>query len=56
MGTDDKIRNVADQVEGKAKEVAGRVKDDDDLEMEGKVERKKADAAQATEKIKDAFK
>lgn len=56
MGTDDKMRNSAQDVGGKAKEGAGRVTGDRDLEAEGKGDQTAASLKQAGEKVKDAFK
>ncbi|WP_225754435.1 CsbD family protein [Actinotalea sp. Marseille-Q4924] len=56
MGTDDKLRNSAQEMGGKAKEGAGRVTGDRDLEAEGKTDQSAASLKQAGEKVKDAFK
>ena len=56
MGTDDKMRNSAQNLEGKTKEAAGKVTDDERLEAEGKADQAKSDLKQAGEKVKDAFK
>ncbi|WP_448629186.1 CsbD family protein [Cellulomonas soli] len=56
MGTDDKLRNAAEDLAGKAKEQVGKVTDDERLEAEGKADQTKADLKQAGEKVKDAFK
>lgn len=56
MGTDDKIRNAAEEAAGKVKEGVGKATDDERLEAEGKTDQAKADLKQAGEKIKDAFK
>lgn len=56
MGTGDKIENKADVLKGKAKEVAGRVGDDPELEAEGQADQAKGHTKQAGEKIKDAVK
>ena len=55
MGTDDKISNKADDLAGKAKEAAGKVTGDDDLEAKGRNEQATSDLKQAGEKVKDAF-
>ena len=55
MGTDDKVRNEAQEWAGKAKEGAGKVTDDERLEAEGKGDQVKANMKQAGEKVKDAF-
>ena len=56
MGTDDKARNKAEELQGKAKEGIGRATDDEELEAEGRVDQTEADLKQAGEKVKDAFK
>ncbi len=55
MSLSKKTKNAADAAKGSAKDLAGRVKDDKDLETEGKAERAVADLKQAGEKVKDAF-
>jgi uncharacterized protein YjbJ (UPF0337 family) len=55
MGADDKARNMAEDVGGKAKEAAGKVTDDERLEAEGKADQVSADVKQTGEKIKDVF-
>ena len=47
MGLDDKIRNQAEEVKGKAKEGAGKVTDNERLEAEGHVDQTKANLKQA---------
>ena len=56
MGTDDKIKNKAEELAGKGKETVGRATDDPQLEAEGKVDQDKSDLKQAGEKVKDVFK
>ena len=56
MGTDDKIRNAAQGVEGDIKAAAGRATGDERLEAEGKKDQIVSDLKQAGEKVKDAFK
>ena len=56
MGLSDKIENASEDMQGKAKEAAGKVTDDEQLEAEGKVDQSKADLKQAGENVKDAFK
>jgi len=56
MGTDDKIKNAAEEAEGKIKEKAGEATDDRDLEAEGGADQTGANLKQAGEKVKDAFK
>ena len=55
MGADDKAKNVAEDWKGKAKEAAGNVTGDRDLQAEGKADQSSADLKQAGEKVKDAF-
>lgn len=55
MGIGDKISNAAEDLGGKAKEAAGKVSGDRDLEAEGQVDQSKSDLKQAGEKVKDAF-
>ena len=56
MGMDDKVRNEAEEMKGRAKEGYGRATDDEQLEAEGKGDQVKANLKQAGEKVKDAFK
>jgi uncharacterized protein YjbJ (UPF0337 family) len=56
MGTDDKARNKAEGLKGKAKEGLGRATDDEELEAEGRTDQAESDLKQAGEKVKDAFK
>jgi uncharacterized protein YjbJ (UPF0337 family) len=56
MGLDDKIKNAAQDIAGKAKEAIGNVTDNDKLVAEGKADQAKSDVKQAGENIKDAFK
>lgn len=56
MGLDDKIKNTADKVAGKAKEVYGDATNDSEKKAEGKTQQSKADVKDAGEKVKDAFK
>lgn len=56
MGMDDKLRNMAQDAEGKAKEAVGKLTDDEKTEAEGKADQATADLKQAGEKVKDAFK
>ncbi|KGN34829.1 hypothetical protein N802_01930 [Knoellia sinensis KCTC 19936] len=55
MGIGDKIDNMKDDAVGKAKEAAGKAKDDERLEAEGRLDQSEADIKQAAEKAKDAF-
>jgi uncharacterized protein YjbJ (UPF0337 family) len=54
MALEDKARNTAETVRGKAKDVAGRATGDKDLETEGKIEQVLGHLKQAGEKVKDA--
>lgn len=56
MGFDDKVKNAAADVAGKAKEATGKVTDNERLEAEGKADQVGADAREAGENVKDAFK
>ncbi|MDY0828076.1 CsbD family protein [Microbacterium sp. BG28] len=56
MGLDDKIKNAAEDLVGKAKEAAGKVTGNEKLEAEGKAEQATSDLKQAGEDVKDAFK
>ncbi|MGH3902081.1 MAG: CsbD family protein [Pseudonocardiaceae bacterium] len=56
MALQDKIKNTADVLKGKAKEAAGKVTGNESLEVEGKLEQGKGDLKQVGEKIKDAGK
>ena len=56
MGFDDKVKNAAADVAGKAKEATGKVTDNERLEAEGKADQVGADARKAGENVKDAFK
>jgi uncharacterized protein YjbJ (UPF0337 family) len=55
MGADDKARNMAEDLGGKAKEAAGKVTDDERLEAEGQADQVSADVKQTGEKVKDVF-
>jgi uncharacterized protein YjbJ (UPF0337 family) len=50
----DKAKNVAQDVEGKAKEALGKVTGDDRTRDEGKADQAKSDLKQAGEHVKDA--
>ncbi len=56
MGLDDKIKNAAEDIAGKAKEAFGKGTDNERLEAEGKGDQSKAHVKQAGENVKDAFK
>jgi uncharacterized protein YjbJ (UPF0337 family) len=54
VALEDKARNTAETAKGKAKDVAGRVTGDKDLETEGKADQVVGHLKQAGEKVKDA--
>ncbi|OXM72589.1 MULTISPECIES: CsbD family protein [Amycolatopsis] len=56
MSGEDKARNKAEELKGKAKEGLGRATGNEQWEAEGKGEQGKADVKQAGEKVKDAAK
>ncbi len=56
MGNDDKLDNTGEDMRGKAKEAAGKLTGDEELEAQGKGDQAKSDLKQAGEKVKDAFK
>lgn len=47
---------TSDDLRGKAKEAAGEVTNDEELERQGKADQIKSDLKEAGEKVKDAFK
>ena len=55
MGADDKIKNAAQDIAGKAKEGVGKATDNERLEAEGKVDQTEANLKKAGEDVKDAF-
>jgi uncharacterized protein YjbJ (UPF0337 family) len=55
MSGTDKARNKKQDVQGKAKEAAGKVTHDRDTELKGKADQAASDLKQAGEKTKDAF-
>ena len=56
MGLDDKIKNAAQDIAGKAKEALGDHKNDDSLKAEGQKDQASANTKQAGENVKDVFK
>jgi uncharacterized protein YjbJ (UPF0337 family) len=56
MGLDDKIKNAAEDIAGKAKEAFGKVTDNERLEAEGQADQSSAHVKKAGENVKDAFK
>lgn len=55
MGADDKIKNAAQDIAGKAKEFVGDVTGDDKKKAEGKADQAGASVKKAGENVKDAF-
>ncbi|MBF4461526.1 MULTISPECIES: CsbD family protein [unclassified Rathayibacter] len=55
MGADDKIRNAAENLVGKAKEAVGKLTDNERLEAEGQADQTKAQAKKVGEDVKDVF-
>ncbi|OIH92307.1 CsbD family protein [Curtobacterium sp. MCBA15_001] len=56
MGLDDKIKNAAQDLAGKAKEAVGNATHDDSKVAEGKKDQAAASAKQTGEDVKDVFK
>ena len=56
MSTADKTKNAAQDLTGKAKEAAGKVTDNEELQGQGKADQTKADAKKPGENIKGVFK
>ncbi|WP_413600376.1 CsbD family protein [Curtobacterium sp. Curtsp57] len=56
MGLDDKIKNAAQDIAGKAKEALGNATDDDSKVAEGKKDQAAANVKQTGEDVKDVFK
>jgi uncharacterized protein YjbJ (UPF0337 family) len=56
MSATDKTKNAAEDLTGKAKDAAGKVTDNEELQHQGKADQTKADAKKAGENIKDVFK
>jgi uncharacterized protein YjbJ (UPF0337 family) len=54
MGTRDKASNEAQDLKGKAKEAAGKLTGDKDLEHEGRSDQAKSAVKDVGEKVKDA--
>jgi uncharacterized protein YjbJ (UPF0337 family) len=55
MGTEDKARNKAEELKGRAKEQVGDATDNEQWQAEGRTEQSKSSLKQAGEKVKDAF-
>ena len=56
MSLGDKIKNSAQEAAGKVKEKVGDAKGDESMQAEGQADQTKANAKQAGENVKDAFK
>jgi uncharacterized protein YjbJ (UPF0337 family) len=56
MTDQDKARNKAEELKGKAKENIGRATDDERLERQGRADQGRSNLKQAGEKAKDAVK
>lgn len=56
MGLDDKIKNEAQDLGGKAKEKTGDATNNEDMQADGMKDQAGADAKKAGENVKDAFK
>jgi uncharacterized protein YjbJ (UPF0337 family) len=54
VGTSDKVDNAKERLEGRAKETAGAVTDDDRLRDEGRTKQTESDLKDAGEQAKDA--
>jgi uncharacterized protein YjbJ (UPF0337 family) len=54
MGIDDKIKNATEKVTGAAKEKWGDMTDDEEKQVEGRIDQSKADFKQSGEHVKDA--
>ncbi|QWS32529.1 CsbD family protein [Curtobacterium aetherium] len=55
MGLDDKIKNAAQDLAGKAKEAVGHLTNDDAKVAEGEKDQAAASAKQTGEDVKDVF-
>ena len=56
MGLDDKIKNAAQDLTGKAKEKLGNATDNDKLAAEGAADQAEAKVKKAAENVKDQLK
>ena len=54
MSGDNRIKNAAEDLAGKAKEAIGKATDNDDLVAEGKADQVKSSVKDAGEDVKDA--
>lgn len=55
MSLEDKMKNTAEDLTGKAKEAVGRATDDPSLEAEGRRDQVASDVKDVGEKVKDVF-
>jgi uncharacterized protein YjbJ (UPF0337 family) len=53
--TADKMSHKGEELGGKAKEAAGKLTNNDDLEAEGRADQASANVKQAGDDVKDAF-
>ncbi len=56
MSAEDKIKNAAQDLGGKAKEAAGKAVGNESLQAEGKTDQAKAAVKDKVEDVKDVFK
>ncbi|TCL78482.1 MULTISPECIES: CsbD family protein [unclassified Curtobacterium] len=56
MGLDDKIKNAAQDIAGKAKEAVGKATNDDSKVAEGQKDQASASVKKTGEDVKDVFK
>uniref|UniRef100_A0A942T708 CsbD family protein n=1 Tax=Neobacillus citreus TaxID=2833578 RepID=A0A942T708_9BACI len=56
MGLDDKIKNAAQDLAGKAKEAVGKITNDDEKVADGQKDQAVASVKQTGEDVKDVFK
>jgi uncharacterized protein YjbJ (UPF0337 family) len=55
VGIENKISNMAEELTGKIKSMAGEATDDEQLEADGEADQVKGNVKQAGEKVKDVF-
>ena len=55
MGLDDKIKNTAQDLTGKAKEKIGDATDNEKMQAEGVMDQTKAKTKKAADDVKDSF-
>ena len=56
MGLENKVKNKANQAGGKVKETVGRLTDDPQMELDGRMQNAGAKVAESAEKVKDSVK